>query len=148
MEKYRKVSVVMLILLGIMLVPVMASAEETVPQTVCPVMGGEINQALYVDADGKRIYMCCAGCTDKIEADPQKYIKQLEDQGITLDKTPVPQTVCPVMGGEINKALYVDADGKRIYMCCAGCADKIKADPQKYIKQLEDQGVVLEKAAN
>lgn len=56
-----------------------------------------------------------------------------------------PQTKCPVMGGDINKKLYVDHDGKRIYMCCMGCIGKVKKDPAKYIKQLEDQGVVLEK---
>lgn len=56
------------------------------------------------------------------------------------------QTVCPVMGGKIDKKCFVDVKGKRIYMCCPGCADKIKADPDKYIKQLEDQGIVLEKA--
>ena len=83
---------------------------------------------------------------EKIKANPQKYIKQLEDQGITLDKPPIPQTVCPVMGGKINKNLYVEADGKRIYICCAGCIEKVKADPQKYIKELEDQGITLEKA--
>lgn len=56
------------------------------------------------------------------------------------------QTTCPVMGGKIDKKCFVDVKGKRIYMCCPGCASKIKADPDKYIKQLEDQGIVLEKA--
>lgn len=56
------------------------------------------------------------------------------------------QTNCPIMGGKVDKKSFVDVKGKRIYMCCPGCADKIKADPDKYIKQLEDQGVVLEKA--
>ena len=56
------------------------------------------------------------------------------------------QTVCPVMGGKVDKKIFVDVKGKRLYMSCPGCADKIKADPDKYIKQLEDQGVVLEKA--
>ena len=56
------------------------------------------------------------------------------------------QTICPVMGGKIDKKSFVDVKGKRIYMCCPGCADTIKADPDKYIKKLEDQGVVLEKA--
>lgn len=55
-----------------------------------------------------------------------------------------PQTTCPVMGGKINKELYVDHDGKRIYLCCAGCVSKVKADPEKYIRQLEDQGIQLE----
>ena len=57
-----------------------------------------------------------------------------------------PQTMCPVMGGKIDKAQYVDYDGKRIYFCCAMCKGKFNADPAKYIKKLEDDGVVLEKA--
>jgi len=40
----------------------------------------------------------------------------------------------------------VDVNGKRIYTCCPGCIGKIKADPDKYIKKLEAEGVVLEKA--
>ena len=41
------------------------------------------------------------------------------------------QTTCPVMGGQkINKALYVDVKGYRIYVCCKGCIDVIKVDPK------------------
>lgn len=58
------------------------------PQTLCPVMGNAINKKLYVDSGGKRIYVCCAGCISTIKEDPAKYIKKLEDQGITLEKTP------------------------------------------------------------
>jgi hypothetical protein len=57
-----------------------------------------------------------------------------------------PQTTCPVMGGKVNKELYVDAEGYRIYVCCGGCIGKVKADPEKYIKQLKAKGVELEKA--
>lgn len=54
------------------------------------------------------------------------------------------QTTCPVMkGGKIKKNLYADVKGKRIYVCCPGCIGKIKADPGKYIKQLEKAGVTL-----
>jgi len=56
------------------------------------------------------------------------------------------QTNCPIMGGKINKSQYADVNGKRIYVCCPGCIGKIKADPDKYIKMLEKQGVTLEKA--
>lgn len=61
-------------------------------------------------------------------------------------KGPHPQTVCPVMGGEIDKDVYIDYEGKRVYFCCPMCIDKFKADPAMYIKKLEDEGVVLEKA--
>lgn len=50
------------------------------------------------------------------------------------------------MGGKINKDLYVDHDGKRVYVCCKGCIGKIKADPDKYIKKLEKDGVALDAA--
>jgi YHS domain-containing protein len=56
------------------------------------------------------------------------------------------QTTCPVMGGKINKAQYADVNGKRIYVCCPGCIGKIKAAPDKYIKQLAAKGITLDKA--
>jgi YHS domain-containing protein len=110
-------------------------------QTSCPVMGGKINPKLYVDANGKRIYVCCKGCIAAVKKAPAKYIRQLEDQGVTVAKL---QTTCPVMGGKINPKLYVDADGKRIYVCCRGCIAAIRKDPAKYISKLEGDGVVLE----
>lgn len=52
------------------------------------------------------------------------------------------QTTCPVMGGAINKDLYVDANGKRIYVCCAGCIEEVRKDPEKYIQKLAEKGEV------
>lgn len=65
-------------------------AEETVTtaQTVCPVMGGPINKELYADVMGKRVYVCCAGCLEKIKQEPEMYIKKLEDSGVVLENTP------------------------------------------------------------
>jgi len=54
------------------------------------------------------------------------------------------QAECPVMGGAINKKLYVDHDGKRVYVCCKGCIAPVKKDAAKYIKALEADGVTLE----
>lgn len=74
--------------------------------------------------------------------------------GVTRETMPLaigpravaPQTTCPVMGGAINKTLYTDHDGKRIYVCCPGCVDVIKKNPAKYIQQLEAKGITLDKA--
>jgi YHS domain-containing protein len=57
-----------------------------------------------------------------------------------------PQTVCPVMGGKIDKSIFVDYDGKRIYFCCKACPAEFAKDPAKYVKKLEGQGTMLEKA--
>ncbi len=58
-----------------------------------------------------------------------------------------PQTTCPVQGDPINKKLFVDYQGKRIYVCCAGCLDQVKANPEKYIKKLESMGQGVESLA-
>jgi len=55
-----------------------------------------------------------------------------------------PQTTCPVMGGAIDKNQYVDYKGKRIYVCCPDCIDKVKKNPEKYIKKLEKMGQSVE----
>jgi len=67
-------------------------------------------------------------------------------EGASVEKKAelAPQTICPVMGNPINKELYADVDGKRIYVCCKGCIDPIKKNPQKYIKKLEKMGQGVE----
>ncbi|MCF6174698.1 MAG: hypothetical protein L3J71_02910 [Victivallaceae bacterium] len=115
-------------------------------QTNCPVMTqNKINKKLYVDADGKRIYVCCKGCISKVKANPKKYIKQLKDAGQQVKSLELKlQTNCPVMTrNKINKKLYVDADGKRIYVCCKGCLPMVKRNPAKYIKKLKAQGIAV-----
>lgn len=57
-----------------------------------------------------------------------------------------PQTLCPVMRGPINKQIYADYGGKRIYFCCGGCLPAFKENPEKYMKVLHDSGVDLEDA--
>ena len=54
------------------------------------------------------------------------------------------QTTCPVMGGPVDKHLYVDYEGKRIYVCCGACVAEVKKDPAKYIQKLEAEGVTLD----
>ena len=60
-----------------------ASAEikqvvsEAIEQKTCPVMGGAINKELYTEYKEKEVYFCCAGCKEKFDADPEKYISKL-----------------------------------------------------------------------
>ena len=51
------------------------------------------------------------------------------------------QEICPVMGGKINKEIYADHDGKRVYFCCAMCPEPFKKDPAKYIEKMKKDGI-------
>jgi YHS domain-containing protein len=48
----------------------------------------------------------------------------------------VEQTTCPIMGTAINKALFTEYKGKKVYFCCPGCEEKFDKEPEKYIVKL------------
>lgn len=110
------------------------------PQATCPVMGGKVNKDLYVDHDGKRIYVCCKGCIAPVQKEFAKYAKKVEASGETVAKL---QATCPVMGGQVNKDLHVDQDGKRVYVCCKGCIAPVQKDFAKYVEKAEAAGEVI-----
>jgi YHS domain-containing protein len=66
--------------------------------------------------------------------------------GVAVDAKEPNQTKCPVLGSPVNKKVYTDYQGKRIYFCCPPCIRKFKNDPDTYMKQMEKEGVVLEDA--
>jgi YHS domain-containing protein len=46
------------------------------------------------------------------------------------------QTICPVMGGAIDKNIFVEYKGKKVYFCCEDCKKKFEAEPEKYLAKL------------
>ena len=55
------------------------------------------------------------------------------------------QEKCPIIGYAINKNVYTDHNGKRVYFCCASCIDEFKKDPEACLKKMKEDGVVPEK---
>jgi rhodanese-related sulfurtransferase len=78
-------------LFGVLCLPAWSAEEkpvELVAQKTCPVMGGDVNKSLFVDFEGKRIYVCCGGCINEVKKDPAKYIEKLAKAGEKVDRTP------------------------------------------------------------
>jgi YHS domain-containing protein len=73
----------------------------------------------------------CCGKVSAEKADPPKW---------------QPQTLCPVTGRAINKDIFADYQGKRIYFCCPGCLEKFKQNPDMYMKKFQEEGIALEKS--
>jgi YHS domain-containing protein len=106
------------------------------PQKTCPIMGGKVDRDICVDALGQRIYLCCKGCVDAARKDPAKALKTLGTRGEFAESL---QKTCPVMGGKVDPELYVEYEGRRIYVCCGGCIDKVKAEPALYARKVAEQ---------
>jgi YHS domain-containing protein len=63
-------------------------AKETKQADRCVVMGGKINEDVYVDYKGQRVYFCCAGCIKKFNKNPEKYLGMMKEAGVAPEKTP------------------------------------------------------------
>lgn len=46
------------------------------------------------------------------------------------------QTTCPVMGAPIDKNIFVEYEGKKVYFCCKSCETKFNENPEMYVSKL------------
>ena len=76
-----------------------------------------------------------AGCKGKSETDTDSNAVA-KTGGETTTTSAVAQTTCPIMGNAIDKTVFTEYQGQKVYFCCAGCIDKFKAEPEKYVKDL------------
>jgi YHS domain-containing protein len=87
MVQYKKLILVLGFVLALSLL-IFPGASLAKDQTICPVMGGMINKNLYADYQGNRVYFCCPPCLREFKKDPDKYVKKMKEQGVTLAKSP------------------------------------------------------------
>ena len=52
------------------------------------------------------------------------------------------QQVCPVSDealGSMGKPVKVTVEGQDVFLCCAGCEDALREDPEKYFAKLKGE---------
>lgn len=70
--------------------------------------------------------------------DGQANDKQSEQEHADHGKA---QTKCPIKGGDIDKDVYTDYKGMRIYYCCPGCDKTFLKSPEKYLSEMKAEHV-------
>lgn len=65
--------------------------------------------------------------------------KTKKTENVTTKK--IWNAVCPIMGDEVDpKVATVEYNGKTIGFCCKSCIKKFNKDPEKYMKNLSEDG--------
>src|SRR5574339_170266 len=63
------------------------------------------------------------------------------EQSVSSDETlEIKNTVCPVSGkpiGSMGAGVTYMYGGKTFQLCCGGCVERFKSDPEKYFQKLE-----------
>ena len=126
-----------------------SQSEKAVPSTAQlekdPVCGMNVNpvSARHVhEHAGKKYYFCCGRCLEKFAADPDQYLNLPASSGLVTPampaSAPAPKSERdPVCGMNVNPATAEhihEHRGKTYYFCAPSCAQKFKADPQKYLR--------------
>ncbi len=82
------------------------------------------------------------------ETNPNSLRKDNEQKPVDDESLIAMQKVCPVTGaklGSMGKPVRAAAAGRTIFLCCAGCVDKLAAKPDYYVRRLSsvsDEGVL------
>ena len=72
------------------------------------------------------------GCKKSEPAGPSETVPKVE----AVTPVALEQTTCPIMNMAIDKNVFVEYKGKKVYFCCPGCEDKFNAEPEKYLAKL------------
>ena len=72
---------------------------------------------------------CCGSSTKKASKNAKKQACKVKDQ-----------ENCPVKGKTVDKNIYLDVKGKRVYVCSKSCLASVKEDPDKFLKVILEKG--------
>jgi YHS domain-containing protein len=136
----------------------------------CPVGKQAIDQETFVEYGGHTIGFCCGGCDTKFLAwdavkkdafvqaslaaqkqepkghDHAKVAKDVKPKPFAGD--PYLLHACPVSGkklGSMGAPIVLEVEGREVRLCCKGCIKKVKAEPAKYAKAVDDQIIAAQK---
>ncbi|WP_155851783.1 YHS domain-containing protein [Chitinivibrio alkaliphilus] len=44
-------------------------------------------------------------------------------------------------GQPVDRSIYVDYEGVRVFLCCNSCVTAFEDDPERYLEKMEAEGV-------
>lgn len=111
------------------------------PLKTCVVSGKEVAEGEGKDYvyNNRYVKLCCPGCESKVEADPAKFIGEIDAAVIKAQEGSYKAKTCPVSGeelGSMGEPVKLVVANQLIELCCKGCTKKAKADPAKYLAKI------------
>jgi len=121
------------------------------PLDTCAVAGtklGSMGEPVIYNHQGREVRFCCKGCIPAFEKDPEKYLKQVDEKIIQQQLSHYPLTTCIVMENDPLddpeiKPFNLVYNNRLVRFCCKGCTRDFKADPEPFLKKL-DEAVIAE----
>ena len=105
------------------------------PTTTCIISGEdlEFHDGIVNFIYGNRLFrVCCNNCKAEFLEDPAKYVPELDEEIIKVQKKTYPLTTCIIGKGPLDGMGgpdYMIVGNRLVQLCCSGCRDKVLKDP-------------------
>ncbi len=117
---------------------------DVYPLSTCVVsgekLGGDMGDPIDYVHNNRLVRFCCKGCVTKFEAEPAKFIAQLDKAIIHEQGASYSLTTCVVsgekLGGDMGDPIDYVVANRLVRFCCKGCVTKFEAEPAKYLASL------------
>lgn len=77
---------------------------------------------------------------EKSNDEKQEVKTEQRSDDAAAEESKVFNTICPVSHEEADPEITFEYNGKLYATCCNNCMKKLKADPEKYISKLSEDG--------
>jgi Cu+-exporting ATPase len=125
---------------------------ELAPKAIDRVCGMEVDPVkarAKAEYKGQTYYFCCAGCAQKFEREPERYLaggaaKEASAEPARLAvigqpmqapdmQAPATDPVCGMKVDPARAAAKVEYNGREFYFCSRGCAENFEREPERYL---------------
>lgn len=112
-------------------------------------MGDPVVKEYEHDGAKREVRFCCAPCIEAFEKDKDKHFAEIDKKLIEQQKAHYPLENCIVSGrplAESETVVDLIHEGRLVRLCCPGCPRRFKADPDRYMLQL-DEAIIKQQRA-
>ena len=119
-----------------------SALDFSYPLEWCPVSRqplGSMGEPLVYDHDGRELRFCCESCIEPFTAEPERYLAAVDAAIIERQLPGYPLERCVVLGeplGSMGEPLDIVYRNRLVRLCCAGCVDAFRADPERHLAAL------------
>ncbi|MBI4557457.1 MAG: hypothetical protein HY706_07735 [Candidatus Hydrogenedentes bacterium] len=116
----------------------------------CPVSGeklGSMGDPVVYSHEGREIRFCCKSCEPKFQAEPAKYLKDVDAAMVQEQMPYYPLATCAVSGEALGeKPTNYIYNNRLVRFCCSDCIEEFKKDPAKVLSKLDAAATEKQKA--
>lgn len=128
-----------------------ASPGPSYPYTLpgCPVGGplGSMGDPVVKIYDNREVRFCCAGCIEQFEGNKAKYWGEIDRKTVAQQLMHYPIEACIVAGDKLGEEAINHVHNNRLVrLANADAAAAFKAEPAKYLKDLDEKIIEIQLA--